>query len=714
MISTNKEEMNMKLRKRYVALVLAAMVATSVPTFAASTNQVSKTVTVAKDATLDGVLAPKLKLELKDKLVKGETFYLHLENAEWAKDIEKQLEDIAGFTFVRESKTELRVTAARDIEANKASHDIPLYAVATGGEAVVKIDSNNTVVTSGEYAFAVTEGTKGKVTVGNLKGFAELGLVSTIIIEEPYTGAFTSDKDQYLKLQVKTPGIELNHNKNDVLKDALVGTKAFRDMKFSATVLDATTIEVKIPKNSLKASQKGEFELSGIQMKAISGTEYGEVEVSLKGDLTEDTTVVVANYSDYATEISVAKDYAAVAGQKLEDIEFTLTEVVPTSLQGNRETTFVLPEGITIDTVVISKSEGIKKADQAPVITILKDGDKNTNEFRVSSILGDTDKNISLTFKATLDIPTTFNKDIVLTVEGASLEESKEILLAKVEAAVDVAVTPARVKVGLAGQTGGKVTVTETKAGNIAKGKIFLALEESTMRYSKAPRVEVTEGDLKVGDARVVNGGIEVTIDNTSRKASTLLISGGEITVDRTVPDGSFYVKVGGPALSAFSADSLWDVIGQKHNDIDAITQESFIIVGASDGEDTSKDKNTAVFKIDQASYSVNGAEKTMDTVPYLSESRTMLPVRYVADALGIDESLIAWDAQTKTVTILADRVVQIKLGSKDMTLDTVVVPMSASPEMKNNRVFIPVAEIARALGAEITWDGVNKIATFN
>lgn len=705
----------MKLRQKCAILLAAAMIVASVPIFAASTNGVSKFVTVAKDTTLKGVLAPNLKLELQDKLEKGETFYLHLENAEWVKDVEKQLASNKDFIFSLVSKTELKVVTNKDIRPSKITHDIPLYVLATGGEAMVEVESNNTVVTGGKYAFAVTEGTKGKVTVGDLKGFAESGEISTITIEESYTGAFTSDKTQFLKLDIKSKGIELNHKKGDVLKGVLVGKKSHRDEKFSATVRDATTIEIEIPKNSLNASQRGELELTGIQIKAIKDAPYGPVEVTLKGDLVDDTTLVVAKYSDYGTQVSVGKDnYRVVAGQKLEDIEFTLAETVANSLQGTRETDFVFPEGITIDQVIISKSEGTKKGEDAPVITIIKDDDKNTNAFRVSSIIGDGNKNISLTFKATLDIPTTFNKDIVLLIEGASLEEDKEVLIAKVEKVAGIEVIPARVKVGLANQSGGKVTLRETKAGNIARGKIFLALEESTMRYSKAPQVKVTQGDLRVGDAEVVTGGIEVMIHNPSREASTLVISGGQITVDRTVPDGTFYVKVGGPALSAFSADRLWNAIGQEHNDIDAVAQEGFIIVGETDGQEPSKDVNTAVFKIGQASYTVNGEEKIMDTVPYISESRTMLPVRYVADALGIEASQIVWDSANKTVTILGDKVVQIKLASKTMLVDQVAVAMSASPEMKNDRVFVPVAEIARVLNAKVHWDPVNQIATFN
>lgn len=701
----------MKLRQKCAAIIAAAMLVAVVPTFAASTNGVSKFVTVAKDATLEGAVVPNLKIELNDEVKKYETFYLNLENAIWVRDIVAELGDNENFIFTRASNTQLEVRAKRDIPASKVAHIIPLYTKITGGEARVEVDANDTPLTTGKYPFAVSEDTKGKITVGDIKAFAVTGDIASITIEEPYIGAFKSKQDQTIRLQINSRGIELNHTKGDILKDALVGKKVYRDKKFSATVINQTTLEVEIPANSLNASQRGEFELTGIQVKAVKDTPYGDVSVSIKGNLIEDAVLVAGKYSDYGTELTVAKKYTAVAGQKLEDVAFTLAETVPNSLQGNRETGFLLPEGITIESVVISESEGLEKG-QKPTVTIVQEKGKNTNEFRVSSIKGEPDANISLTFKATLNIPSDFNQDLILLVDGASIEEEKEIILAKIEVPVGIVVVPARVKVGLAKQTGGKITLIETKEENIGKGKIFFALEESTMRYTKAPQVEVTQGNLRVdGGIEIVNGGFEVTIKEESTRPSTLVISGGEISVDRTVPDGNFYVKVGGPALSAFSSETLWNVLDQKHNDIDALIEADFIIVGELIEEEV---KNTASFVIGEMTYTINNQEKAMDAAPYLAEEgRTMLPVRYVADALGINPSNIIWDGDNKTVTIISDKVVQVKLGSKEMIIDKVTIPMSTEPELKNNRVFLPVAEVARALGAEIDWDNTTKTATF-
>jgi hypothetical protein len=45
----------------------------------------------------------------------------------------------------------------------------------------------------------------------------------------------------------------------------------------------------------------------------------------------------------------------------------------------------------------------------------------------------------------------------------------------------------------------------------------------------------------------------------------------------------------------------------------------------------------------------VNGVQLTMDAVPEIQSGRTMLPVRWMAQALGAS---IEWDAETQQVTV--------------------------------------------------------------
>ena len=58
------------------------------------------------------------------------------------------------------------------------------------------------------------------------------------------------------------------------------------------------------------------------------------------------------------------------------------------------------------------------------------------------------------------------------------------------------------------------------------------------------------------------------------------------------------------------------------------------------------------VMTIGSATYTVNGAEKTMDVAPFINGSRTMVPVRFVAEAFGI-KVIPTYDQNGATADIL-------------------------------------------------------------
>ena len=49
----------------------------------------------------------------------------------------------------------------------------------------------------------------------------------------------------------------------------------------------------------------------------------------------------------------------------------------------------------------------------------------------------------------------------------------------------------------------------------------------------------------------------------------------------------------------------------------------------------------------------VNGETVKLDSPAIIENNRTYLPVRAIANALGVDNSNIAWDAATSTATLV-------------------------------------------------------------
>lgn len=108
----------------------------------------------------------------------------------------------------------------------------------------------------------------------------------------------------------------------------------------------------------------------------------------------------------------------------------------------------------------------------------------------------------------------------------------------------------------------------------------------------------------------------------------------------------------------------------------------------------------------------VNGEVKTLDAAPIIVNSRTMLPVRFVAENLG---ATVAWDAATQTVTIKENGVlIEIAIGKAFAKVDgeNVVLDSPAYIDASNNRTYLPVRLVAESLGATVSWDDATKTAT--
>lgn len=112
----------------------------------------------------------------------------------------------------------------------------------------------------------------------------------------------------------------------------------------------------------------------------------------------------------------------------------------------------------------------------------------------------------------------------------------------------------------------------------------------------------------------------------------------------------------------------------------------------------------------------ING-DKTiieMDIAPYIKDGRTMIPIRYLAEAL---EMKVSWDAKTRTVFLEDDNFkIEIPVDTNKIIVNGEERESDVMPEIKSGRTMLPIANIARALGLrdgkDIIWDAANKQVT--
>ena len=115
--------------------------------------------------------------------------------------------------------------------------------------------------------------------------------------------------------------------------------------------------------------------------------------------------------------------------------------------------------------------------------------------------------------------------------------------------------------------------------------------------------------------------------------------------------------------------------------------------------EDQSEKSNSQIKII------VNDKELTPDPAPYVENSRTMVPLRFISEALGLK---VDWDGANKTITI-GDGLAKLTIDSNIVNANGKDIKIDSPAKIKSGRTFVPLRAIAEITGAKVDWDGASK-----
>lgn len=119
------------------------------------------------------------------------------------------------------------------------------------------------------------------------------------------------------------------------------------------------------------------------------------------------------------------------------------------------------------------------------------------------------------------------------------------------------------------------------------------------------------------------------------------------------------------------------------------------------------EDSKKIILTIDERAALVFDETKINDVAPVIRNERTMLPIRFVVEALG---GSIAWNATQRTVTIVKnDTVMVITIGAATASINGQPVLLDAPAFIENSRTYLPLRFVAENLDAQVTWDAETK-----
>lgn len=115
-------------------------------------------------------------------------------------------------------------------------------------------------------------------------------------------------------------------------------------------------------------------------------------------------------------------------------------------------------------------------------------------------------------------------------------------------------------------------------------------------------------------------------------------------------------------------------------------------------------DENTKLIKmkINDVNYSLNGEVKKMDAKPFIKNDRTLVPLRFIVEAIGGE---VNWDNDNRLVTVNSKgKTIELPIDSKTIKIDGKDVNIDQAAIIKGDRTFVPIRFIAENLDMVVNY----------
>lgn len=618
--------------------------------------------------------------------------------------------------------------------------DTRLTKTSKNAKATVSVDSDDLGVTSDDLVFATVLDSGITAT---LKKVAEVAENETTKLERELkikaaVGNFAANQVIELKL---TSGFEWTAiKKDDTIANGALKVTDVDDNVLTCEVVKGGTDTITIAKDDVtidavdskvgavakitvkaKKGANGEgFAATADAVEAVKVVD-GVIEVSVDED--EDLPVIYSGVN--------AENYGITDDSDHKALEVTIKEPSADTLDVKKELTMELPEGVYVVGVDTNDEFG---ANDAAFKKAYDKGDYETFKFARRALTATTNKKGELKFTLKLVAEPGFTGDVTLKVDGAGLDKAQEVKIAKfvspytVEASQnDLIIDYRNTKVPT------NIVVKEAEEGLWKKDSKFIFDIEKMEMEDDATYTVDDKSDMEVKtiknelgfkvDSESSDAAAAVTISDISLYMGRSLAAGAyDLTLDTTGSDNFMTEAVFGYTLSGSVDTNTKGTVSDKYYDNDVhfghTVKEGFvnIITAGRDQDDASFTKKVVVPVGEK--YLIAGEEQVALDVPaYISAAGyTMLPVRAVATALGINNNNVLWNQASRTVTILyGQRIITMVAGQKVVTVNGNTIPASATVQIKDGRTFLPMRDLATALGVtDITWDAATKTATMN
>ena len=102
-----------------------------------------------------------------------------------------------------------------------------------------------------------------------------------------------------------------------------------------------------------------------------------------------------------------------------------------------------------------------------------------------------------------------------------------------------------------------------------------------------------------------------------------------------------------------------------------------------------------------------DGATYTLDVPPMILAGSTFVPMRFIGERLSAEITWVA--SEKKVIYKLGKTIVEIWIGKKEAKVNGAEYKLASSPVIVSGKTLVPLRFVAEALGAKVTWQGETK-----
>ena len=673
------------------------------------------------------------------------------------KDFDVTDEDEFEFTVEEKGDAENAAQFKRGIVIGIDLSGVQMDKVSKGKTATISIDSDDATITNGDdLVFASVEAKGIKASVKDTVDVAteEVAELKELKIEPAVGDTLGAVAKNGTDIRLK-----LNSGFEFVKSDLTLSTDK------GTPVPDTTWDDDEVTFENIGDGITGAewFKIEGLKVEATSAKAGATATIKVYVDGNDTVSVEVAKVVDYTVSMTVDEDedvpviYSGVNVDNKgitddsdhESLEVTIEESFAGAWNNSKDFTLSVPEGVYITDVVsasLEESELNGYADEkAWFEAAYEEGDYVDLTFKRRGWT-ETDPNgngtaskdpAKLTFTLVLVADPNFEGDVTLKLTGDAVDE-QEVTIAKFVKPYVVEAQQNDMQIDYRNtEIPTSVVVKEAEAGLWDKGtKFVLSLDkidfddEGTIAVDDKSGLEVKDDEVKTTTVDGDDAVYFVVDSRSDDEPATVTISGLQLYMDRSLPAGAYDLEMVSPEMndpyeSTVVLNGTKDKVDGENRTIADINDDfvsytakaGFVNIVTAGREDTDSFTTKVVVPVGE-SYLISGENKVEIPVPaYINAAGyTMLPLRAVAVALGINENNVLWDQSTRTATVMyGSKIINMTYGQKVVYVNGAMIPATAAVEITNDRMFLGLRDLGNALGVtDITWDGATKTATLN